>query len=109
VPAGAPVEIAAGNVGYSRSGPYHENRARRVTDDPIGDAPRENPAYSPRPQLPTTIRYAPSSSASATISSAGRSPLKWAPATVPPASSTFLTYSSSNSRDMYDLALPGAP
>jgi hypothetical protein len=31
VPAGALIEIAAGNVGYSHSGPYHEDRAARVT------------------------------------------------------------------------------
>ena len=31
MPAGAPVEIAAGHVGYSHSGPYHEDRAARVT------------------------------------------------------------------------------
>src|SRR5215217_8260813 len=53
---------------------------------------------SPQPRFPPTIRYAPSSSASATIPSAGWSPLKWISATMPPASLTFLTCSSSNSR-----------
>ena len=47
MPAGDPVETAAGNVGYSRSGPYHEDRAARVTGDPIEDAPGENTPYPP--------------------------------------------------------------
>jgi hypothetical protein len=35
----------SGTVGYSRSGPYHEDRTARVPNDPIGNAPGQRPPY----------------------------------------------------------------
>jgi hypothetical protein len=51
----SPVKAPAGNVGYSRFGPYHKDRTARVTDDPIGDPAGENPPYpstAPTPHDP---------------------------------------------------------
>ena len=44
---GDPVNTASGTVGYSHSGPYHEDRTERATHDPIGDAAREDSPYPP--------------------------------------------------------------
>ncbi len=51
VPAGDPVKAPAGNVGYARSGPHHEDGTARVTDDPIGDALEGERLFSPPPQM----------------------------------------------------------
>src|SRR5215208_327498 len=75
---------------------HHQDRTVSVPHDRVGDAAIRARFTPPRPRLPITISPILSSSPIARIPWSGRAILKWAPATVPPVSSTCLTCSSSN-------------
>src|ERR671911_972757 len=81
----------------------HQDRAVCVPYDRVRDTAHQRETLPirarftpPRPRLPSTISPIPISSPTARIPWSGRAILKWAPATVPPASCTRLTCSSSN-------------